>query len=148
MLIGPFAGVWIDRYNRRTVMMAADGLVALSSVILGALFPLLVRVHFIGEAWHNSVVELAFSAGLMVSSLIMGVWGGLRKRFLMISLAGGCSKPIIDMLLVLKDSAGEVEYLTQLKQVGYKARGLCYNAVDRAKAKLNLPMPSFKQEVI
>lgn len=235
ILIGPFAGVWIDRYNRKTVMMAADGLVALSSVILGiafllwktppiwfiyiiliirgigntfhtpamqaaipmlvpvemlskaggwgnlitsfsnmlgpvlgatlmsvfsigaimlvdifgaifaivclllvsipdipktaqkpdfrldfkqgftvmkdnkplmaallplllatiiymplgSLFPLLVRMHFLGEAWHNSVVELVFAAGLMVSSLIMGVWGGMRKRFLMISLAIG-----------------------------------------------------------
>lgn len=233
MLIGPFAGVWIDRYNRRTVMIAADGLVALSSVILGiaflimdtppvvfiyvilflrglgntfhgpamqaaipllvptemltkvggwgnlissisnmlgpvlgavlmsmlsisaimlvdifgaafaivcllfvkipdipqsatkpdfrtdfrqglaaikenkplmaalpsfllatiiyiplgALFPLFVRTHFMGEAWHNSVVELVFAAGLLVSSLVMGVWGGMRKRFLMISLA-------------------------------------------------------------
>ena len=24
ILLGPFAGIWIDRYNRRTVMMAAD----------------------------------------------------------------------------------------------------------------------------
>ena len=38
MLIGPFAGVWIDRYNRRTVMIAADGLVAVSSIILGLVF--------------------------------------------------------------------------------------------------------------
>lgn len=235
MLIGPFAGVWIDRYNRRTVMIAADGLVALSSVILGAafllpeappvwfiyiilflrglgntfhgpamqaaipmlvppemltkvggwgnlvnsistmlgpvlgaalmgflpiasimlvdilgaafaivcllfitipdipktaekpdfrsdfkqgfaamrenkplmaallplilatvvymplgaLFPLLVRTHFMGEAWHNGVVELVFSAGLLASSLVMGVWGGMRRRFLMVSLAIG-----------------------------------------------------------
>ncbi len=35
---GPFAGVWIDRYNRRTVMMVADGLVAFSSLVLGAAF--------------------------------------------------------------------------------------------------------------
>jgi DHA3 family macrolide efflux protein-like MFS transporter len=38
MLIGPFAGVWVDRYNRRTVMIAADGLVAVSSAILGVAF--------------------------------------------------------------------------------------------------------------
>lgn len=233
MLLGPFAGVWIDRYNRRTVMIAADGLVALSSVILGAaflllpappiwfiylvlflrglgntfhapamqaaiptfvpaemltraggwgnmiqsvsnmlgpvlgaalmsffpiasimlvdilgaafaivcllfvaipdiaktseqlqvwtdmkqgfnamrankpltaiffpmllmtilymplgsLFPLLVRSHYLGEAWHTSVVEFAFAGGLLVSSLIIGIWGGLKKRFLMASLA-------------------------------------------------------------
>jgi DHA3 family macrolide efflux protein-like MFS transporter len=34
MLMGPFAGVWVDRYNRRTVMLVADGVVAMSSIIL------------------------------------------------------------------------------------------------------------------
>lgn len=38
MIVGPFAGVWVDRYNRRTVMIAADALVAFSSVILGIAF--------------------------------------------------------------------------------------------------------------
>ncbi|MGE4548668.1 MAG: MFS transporter [Intestinibacillus sp.] len=235
MLIGPFAGVWIDRYNRRTIMIAADGLVALSSVILGAaflltqtppiwfiyiilflrglgntfhgpamqasipmlvpaemltkaggwgnlinsistmlgpvlgaalmgflpvasimlvdilgavfaivcllfvyipdipqtntdlhvlsdmklgfkamrankplmavfipmvmmnilymplgsLFPLLVRTHFMGGAWHNSIVEFVFSGGLLISSIVIGVWGGMKRRFLMASLAIG-----------------------------------------------------------
>jgi DHA3 family macrolide efflux protein-like MFS transporter len=48
MLIGPFAGVWIDRYNRRSVMIAADGLVAVSSIILGAAFLLLDRHRLFG----------------------------------------------------------------------------------------------------
>lgn len=233
MLLGPFAGVWIDRYNRRTVMIAADGLVALSSVALGiafwiygtppiwfvfmilfirgvgntfhspamqaaipmfvptdiltkaggwgnlitsvstmlgpalgagmmaifpiapimlidiigallailclltislpdvsengsrvnllsdmkqgflamkenkplmaafipvifasmlymplaSLFPLLVRIHYMGSAGHNAVVEFIFSAGLLVSSLVMGLWGGLKKRFFMLSMS-------------------------------------------------------------
>jgi DHA3 family macrolide efflux protein-like MFS transporter len=38
MLIGPFAGVWIDRYNRRAVMIAARRVVARPGVILGAAF--------------------------------------------------------------------------------------------------------------
>lgn len=235
MFIGPFAGVWIDRYNRRTVMMAADGLVALSSVILGAaflvletppipflylilfirglgntfhgpamqaavpmlappemltkiggwgnlvnsisnmlgpvlgaalmavlpvasimlvdilgaaiaigcllfvtipdvprtatelhvlsdmkqglhairknrplmavfvpmvlvnvlymplgsLFPLLVRTHFMGGAWHNGIAEFVFAGGLLISSAVLGIWGGMKRRFLMASLAIG-----------------------------------------------------------
>jgi DHA3 family macrolide efflux protein-like MFS transporter len=56
---------------------------------LGALFPLLVRGHFMGEAWHNSVVEFVFAGGLLVSSLIIGVWGGMKRRFFMASLAIG-----------------------------------------------------------
>lgn len=235
LLIGPFAGVFIDRYNRRTVMIAADGLVAISSVILGAAFllteappvwfiylilfarglgntfhgpamqaaipmlvptemltkaggwgnlisslsnmlgpligaallaflpiasimlldiagaafaivsllfvtipdipqtsekvrvflnlklglqamrgnkpfmaafvplvfnnllyiplvsllPLLVRTHFMGGAWHNSVVQFTYAAGLLFSSVIIGIWGGMKKRFLMVSIAIG-----------------------------------------------------------
>ncbi len=56
---------------------------------LGALFPLLVRNHFMGEAWHNSIVEFVFSAGLLLSSLVIGIWGGMKRRFLMASLAIG-----------------------------------------------------------
>ena len=235
MIIGPFAGVWIDRYNRRTVMIAADGLVALSSVILGvaflmpeappiwfiyvilflrglgntfhgpamqaaipllvppsmltkagswgnminslstmlgpalgaflleilpiaatmlidilgavfatvcllfvkipdvphsggkqqllsdmkqglsairankpltaiipgmmimtilyipltSLFPLLIRVEFGGTAWHTGAAEIVFSGGLLISSLVLGVWGGMKRRFLMATIAIG-----------------------------------------------------------
>jgi len=56
---------------------------------LGSLFPLLIRTHFAGQAWHNSVAEFVFAGGLLVSSLVIGVWGGMRKRFLMASLAIG-----------------------------------------------------------
>ena len=54
---------------------------------LGSLFPLLVRIHYAGGAWHNAVVEFVFSGGLLVSSFLIGVWGGSMKRFLMISLS-------------------------------------------------------------
>ncbi len=38
ILVGPFAGVWIDRYNRKLIMMLADGFVALSSAALALTF--------------------------------------------------------------------------------------------------------------
>ncbi len=56
---------------------------------LGSLFPLLVRSHFMGDAWHNGAVEFVFAAGLLLSSLAIGVWGGMKRRFLMASLAVG-----------------------------------------------------------
>lgn len=56
---------------------------------LGSLFPLLVRTHFMGDAWHNSIVEFVFAGGLLVSSVVIGIWGGMKKRFLMASLAIG-----------------------------------------------------------
>ncbi|MEG0771760.1 MFS transporter [Clostridium sp.] len=54
---------------------------------LSSLFPLLIRVHFQGTAWHNGVSQLSFSAGLLLSSFIIGISGGIKKQFLMISLS-------------------------------------------------------------
>lgn len=69
-LLGPFAGVWIDRYNRRTVMICADGLVALSSIVLGAAFlmmkhppiPFIYAILFIrgiGTTFHTPAMQAA-----------------------------------------------------------------------------------------
>jgi DHA3 family macrolide efflux protein-like MFS transporter len=40
VFVSPFAGALIDRWNRRSIMMAADGVSALAVVALGALFAL------------------------------------------------------------------------------------------------------------
>jgi DHA3 family macrolide efflux protein-like MFS transporter len=54
---------------------------------LGSLFPLLIRVHFGGTAWHNGAAEFVFAGGLLISSIVIGVWGGMKRRFLMAALA-------------------------------------------------------------
>jgi DHA3 family macrolide efflux protein-like MFS transporter len=53
---------------------------------LGALFPLLVLQHFGGGAMHTSVSEFVFAGGMLASSVILGAWGGMRRRFLMIAM--------------------------------------------------------------
>lgn len=68
-IIGPFAGVWIDRYNRKNIMILADSAVALSSLVLGlSLFfttPSLIFIYFIlfirglGEAFHKPAMQAA-----------------------------------------------------------------------------------------
>ena len=37
-LLGPFIGVWLDRWNRKKTMILADSAIALSSLLLGAYF--------------------------------------------------------------------------------------------------------------
>ncbi|WP_151733455.1 MFS transporter ['Paenibacillus yunnanensis' Narsing Rao et al. 2020] len=37
-LLGPFIGVWLDRWNRKLTMMISDSLIAVSSLILGAYY--------------------------------------------------------------------------------------------------------------
>ena len=68
-IIGPFAGVWIDRYNRKTIMIIADSAVAVASLILGILFfignPSLIFIYIIlflralGETFHKPDLQAA-----------------------------------------------------------------------------------------
>lgn len=89
MLIGPFAGVWIDRCNRRTVMIAADGLIALSSVILGIAFLsgnspsvwfmyLILFIRGLGNTFHTPAMQAAIPLFVPVEILTKaGGWGNL-----------------------------------------------------------------------
>ncbi len=58
VILGPFAGALVDRWNRRRVMLAADGFVALVSAWLAYLF-------WTGsmEVWHLYLALLARSLG-------------------------------------------------------------------------------------
>ena len=47
IVLGPIAGAYVDRWNRRAVMIAADSLVALASLGLAGLFWLDAM-----EIWH------------------------------------------------------------------------------------------------
>jgi len=58
VLLGPIAGAYVDRWNRRLVMIIADGLIALVSLWLAYLF-------WSGQmqVWHVYVVMLARAVG-------------------------------------------------------------------------------------
>src|SRR5512136_454961 len=58
VVLGPFTGALVDRWNRRTVMIAADGFIALVSIWLAYLF-------WTGSAsvWHVYVAMLARALG-------------------------------------------------------------------------------------
>lgn len=58
ILLGPIAGVYVDRWNRRIVMMAADGLIALASLWLAYLF-WADAMHI----WHIYVIMLVRALG-------------------------------------------------------------------------------------
>lgn len=47
-----------------------------------ALLPLLVRNHFGGGAPQLALLESVFGLGVIVGSLILGVWGGFKRRIL------------------------------------------------------------------
>jgi DHA3 family macrolide efflux protein-like MFS transporter len=51
VILGPFAGALIDRWNRRVVLIAADGIIAIATLFLAYLF--LIDV---AEIWHIYVL--------------------------------------------------------------------------------------------
>lgn len=58
IIIGPFAGVLVDHYKRKTIMMLADGIIAVFSLILGVLFLMDLQ-----KVWYIYVILMIRSAG-------------------------------------------------------------------------------------
>lgn len=58
VLLGPFAGTLVDRWNRRTILMVSDGLIALAVVVLALLF-----AQGSVQVWHIYVLMAARSLG-------------------------------------------------------------------------------------
>jgi DHA3 family macrolide efflux protein-like MFS transporter len=46
----------------------------------GSLIPLLVTKHFQGGVWQFGAMESASGVGVVVGGLLLGVWGGFRKK--------------------------------------------------------------------
>ncbi|MBM7614495.1 MFS transporter [Alkaliphilus hydrothermalis] len=55
-------------------------------VPLGTLLPLMVKNYFNGTALHNGIIQALFASGMLISAMVIGVTGGMKKQFLMISL--------------------------------------------------------------
>jgi len=87
VLLSPFIGTWVDRGNRRLIMIFADGTVAIATLVLAILFSLGVQ-----EIWHIYFVLL-----------IRSVAGGFHQS------AFGASV----VLLVPKDQLARVQGFNQ-----------------------------------
>ena len=87
LLISPVAGVLVDRWNRRNVMLVADSIVALATVALAALFALnmaqvwhiyiLMFIRAVGGAFHWPAMQA--STTLMVPKRHLSRVAGLNQ---------------------------------------------------------------------
>ena len=100
-----------------------------------SLFPLLVRTHYMGGVWRTSIAELIFASGLLTSSAVIGVWGGMKRRFLMSSLA-------IGILGVGATLSGI------LPTGGFMIFAVCCFFSGAGSAFINVPMMAYTQESI
>ncbi len=80
-------GIGVIKSNKALISTSLFVLLAtIVFVPLGTLFPLMVKEHFLGNAWHNGIVQTLFSVGMLIGSMVIGITGGFKKRFLMISM--------------------------------------------------------------
>lgn len=78
-------GLRAMRSNRPLMAVTIPVLVACVVYMpLGSLLPLLIRTHYSGTAWHSGVSEFLFAAGMAASASAIGIWGGMKRQFLMI----------------------------------------------------------------
>lgn len=54
---------------------------------VNALYPLMSMEYFGGTAWHAGLVEITFSAGMLVGALVLGVWGGFKNKMYTVALS-------------------------------------------------------------
>ena len=87
IVLGPIAGAYVDRWNRRIVMIAADSLVALASLVLAGLFwmgsmeiwhvYLAMTLRSIGSSFHWPAMQA--STSLMVPKEQLGRVAGINQ---------------------------------------------------------------------
>ncbi len=87
IFLGPFIGALVDRWNRRKVMLAADSLVALATMVLAVLFAfnlieiwhiyLVLFLRALAGTFHNNAMSA--STSLMVPVEILTRVQGLNQ---------------------------------------------------------------------
>ncbi|MBC8570341.1 MFS transporter [Zongyangia hominis] len=124
------------RANRPLMAVTIPVLIStLAYVPMGSLYPLMVSQHFHGTAWHSSLVEFIFAGGMLLASLVVGVFGGMKRRFLMISLSLG-------ML-------GAASFLSGLLPATWFAGFVVLTAIMGMSGTLfNIPYMAYVQETI
>ena len=54
---------------------------------INALFPLMSMQYFNGTATHAAITEIAFAGGMLGGGLVLGVWGGFKRKTMTICLS-------------------------------------------------------------
>ena len=90
------AGFFTDLKNGYTAIRKDNGLFQLLWIgtlymlvfmPINALFPLMSMGYFGGTTTHAAIAETAFSAGMLAGGLVLGAWGGFKRRILTLGLS-------------------------------------------------------------
>lgn len=61
-------------------LVGVGALYTVALMPVSALFPLMSMGHFGGTSTHASIVEVVFSVGFLLGSLLLGRWGGTKNK--------------------------------------------------------------------
>jgi Permeases of the major facilitator superfamily len=127
-LIGPFAGVYIDRWNRKRTMIAADGFIALCTLAMSVLFYAgyteltfiygLLALRSVGSAFHMPAMQASVPLLAPESELLR--IGGINQVIQSVSSIAGPALGALAIGLMdignvlLLDVAGAVIAITSL----------------------------------
>ncbi|MDL2278515.1 MFS transporter [Parabacteroides sp. OttesenSCG-928-G07] len=119
-LLGPVSGVFIDRWNRKAVMMLADSFIALCTFILAVLFWLeiaemwhifiLLALRSVGSSFHMPAMQA--SVPLLAPAEQLSRIAGINQ---IISSVGNIAGPALAALFI---SIWDMEYVLMLDVVG------------------------------
>ncbi len=70
----------ISRQKGILYLVSVSALYTVALMPVSALFPLMSMGRFGGTSTHASIVEVVFSVGFLLGSLILGRWGGTKKK--------------------------------------------------------------------
>src|SRR5690606_36550617 len=122
-LIGPFAGVYIDRWDRKFTMILADSFIALCTLIMAVLFYLghfemlyvyvLLGLRSLGSAFHMPAMQASVPL-LAPESELLRIAGINQMIFSISSIAG----PALGALAIGLFPIGEVLLRSEERRVG------------------------------
>lgn len=140
-LIGPFAGVYVDRWNRKRTMIAADTFIAFCTLILALVFMLgeaeiwhiylLLALRSLGSAFHSPAMQA--SVPLLAPEEELGRVAGVNQMIQSVSVIAG---PAVAALLI---SMIDIGYILLLDIIG--ATVACVSLLF-----VTIPNPEKKQE--
>jgi MFS transporter, DHA3 family, macrolide efflux protein len=64
-------------------LMIMTGMAMMLNMVLSpttSFMPLLITDHFNGGPWHLGIIQSAFGVGILLGGLLLGVWGGFKRR--------------------------------------------------------------------
>jgi len=100
-VLGPFVGIWIDRWNRRYVMQTADALTATFTIVLAVLFYLgMVQI------WHIYVLLFATALGQTMHSSAFTASTTLMVPANQLTRIGGLNQILAGATAILAPPAG------------------------------------------